>query len=215
MKQNRTRLLVAAALISGFSLSACTFDSPTHLNMAGRVEVQRDNYMLRDYADAISADTLQQVSRHYWGHGDGPLHVSAVYDPESSRATLAKAREAAGRIADGLRAQGVKDVRPDVLPVRQSGDRVQVMVSYAMMTADAPADCTTVISRGFADIRAGEDYKMGCSIDSYTARQIARPRDLLGNDVMDNNDGRRSHNLVEPYQTGVQNPPLRGRTASD
>lgn len=215
MKYNRIRLLAAAALIAGFSLSACTFDSPTQINMNSRVEIQRESYMLRDYADAINAETLQQLSRHYWSHGDGPVHVSAVYDPDSGRATLAKAREAAGRTADGLRAQGVKDVRPDVLPVRQSGDQVQVVVSYAMMVADAPADCTTLLGRGFADIHVGEDYKLGCSIETYTARQIARPRDLLGNDVMDNNDGRRSHNVVDPYQTGVQNAPLRGRTASE
>ncbi len=71
------------------------------------------------------------------------------------------------------------------------------------------------MSMEFADLDEAKDYKLGCSIETYVSRQIARPKDLLGNDNMGNADGRPRVNGVEPYMTGAPNKELSGETASE
>ena len=67
----------------------------------------------------------------------------------------------------------------------------------------------------FADHNVAEDYRLGCTIETQISRQVARPGDLEGRDTMDNPDGRKTANTVEPYMTGAPNPALTGETASE
>jgi len=66
------------------------------------------------------------------------------------------------------------------------------------------------------DHRTDLEYKMGCSVETMIARQIARPGDLLGrapNSVY--KDGRRISNQIEGVRSGAMNEPLGGESASE
>ena len=70
------------------------------------------------------------------------------------------------------------------------------------------------MSMEHADREKAQDYKLGCSIEIYASKQIARPKDLLGNDDMDNGSGRREANVLDVYQQGKPNEELQGLNAS-
>jgi len=198
-----------------FSLSACSFDTPSNLNLSSPIEVYQDSFRTQDMTEAFTPGVMSQISSHYRSHGHGPLFVTVAYDPKSKTNNAARARDDAKRLAAGLKAEGVRQVAADILPVEESGDQSQTIIAYGTLEAAAPADCPTVINRDFAEMSMSKDYRLGCSIETYMTRQIARPRDLLGNDVMDKGDGRRAHNVTDRYQSGEALPELKGEMASD
>jgi pilus biogenesis lipoprotein CpaD len=210
------RIFLKAGYICAITmaLGACSFDTPTKINVEQPIQVRQDSFRTQDRTDIFTGDVLRQISRHYWSHGSGPLFVTVAYDPASKTNTAARARQDAKRIATGLKAEGVQQIQADILPVEQSGDESQTIIAYGTLEAMAPEDCPNIMNRNFSDLESSKNYRLGCSMEGYMARQIARPRDLLGNDVMDNGDGRRASNVVDPYQGGQPAPALKGETAS-
>ena len=203
------------AVMTALMLSACTFATPTHISTSSRAEVVQESFTVQDDTSVFTSDVLEGIGREYWATGDGTLNVTVLYDPNSRTNTAMKATDQAARIAKMLRSSGVNDVNADIMPVQQSGDTSQTVINFATIVAQAPSDCGQPLSMEFADFELGNDYKMGCSVETYFAKQIARPKDMLGNDAMDNPDGRRNANVTERYRMGEQMKELEGEAASE
>ncbi|MCB1783792.1 MAG: hypothetical protein KDI13_07315 [Alphaproteobacteria bacterium] len=215
MKQGKLVALVALGVMA-LPLGACEMYAPgsiTEQRMQVQESVFSEDMMLSDFSDAhVSA-----LARHYTAHGDGGLDVTVTYDPRSYRNTAMYATQGAAKIASDLRDAGVDDVRTNILPVQGQGDDAHVMVRYNSYTAKAPDGCGTM--PGFSDGRKLEynpDYKLGCTVDTMIAKQVAHPKDLLGQgNVDETTEGRSAANIIEVYRSGAKNEPLQGQTASE
>lgn len=203
--------LAAAALLAGCSLSAPDHFSPSPL------QLQQDRLAGTLPASQFDEAMVAEMATHFTKHGEGPVDLTVTYDPLSRTATAMNAREEAKRIAFLLRKNGVENVRADILPVTHSGDEMKVMFSYDYYSLLPPEGCEMMPGVKGRTIDAQENYKLGCTVDTLFARQIARPKDLSGQGPGSpaTADGRRASNIVDLYRTGAPNKALEGETASD
>lgn len=215
----RGRLVIGAiGLLGVIVLGGCDTlvygGNPTQLT-TGRAETYRDQFALEKNTAAISEGDITRISRDYWARGESPLQLMVTYDPNSKSNTAMKASQSAERISGMLRAKSVRKIETEIMPVQDSGDLSTTLISYDAINARPPSECGETLDMDFADQSVGEDYTLGCSVHTYVSRQIARPKDLLGQDDMDNGDGRMISNSLEPYMSGMPNPELKGEVASD
>lgn len=204
-------VLVAGCLV----LQGCVtnMDSPSVVT-PHRVQLEEERYSESYDVASLNGMTLQEIGRRYDHHGGGALDLNVTYDPYSkSGNTAMRANDAATRIAASLRKLGVRDVQVGILPVLDSGAS-RALVSYSSYHALAPRDCGMMPGFDGARVAHDPDYKIGCSIETVFAMQIARPKDLAGQGGLDRGDGRRAANVAETYRSGVPNAALGGDNAS-
>jgi len=204
-------LMAAAFMVAG--CDAIVYNTPSEISTR-RVEVHRDSVDLELDTAALSPAFLQNLGQDYRKRGDSSMLVSVTYDPHSSVNTARRASDKAASLAAALNAQGVRNMTVDTLPVADSGEHSRTLISYNALRAAAAPDCDVLEMEMTTDLERMENYGLGCSIETYLARQVAKPADLLGNDVMDTSQGRYSANSLEPYMSGARNPALEGESAS-
>lgn len=213
MKYLNIKTVLALTLLA---LPACEsiVHEPTHLSQ-NRMQVEEEAFF-EEVAVADLDDTyIAALSKHYSRHGDGAVDLTVTYDPRSKTSTAMTASNEIARISEALRKNGVRDVEVNIMPVKGQGGDAKALVSYTAYNALAPDDCTLMPGLGDLNVDNDDDYKIGCSVDTVFARQIARPKDLKGRAQNDlTSDGRRSSNIVEAYRTGARNEPLDGERAS-
>ena len=196
-------------------LTGCDLSEPTKVSQ-NRIQVEEelftDTVSVADFNEAA----VNGLAQHYRKHGDGPVNLTVTYDPKAVSGGAMKASETASSLSKDLRDAGVQNVVSGILPVMQSGNDMNVMVSYTAYNALAPKDCTTMAGFEGSEVNVEEEYKLGCTVDTVFARQIARPKDLRGQSSSDPiTDGRRSANTIETYRTGIPNEPLGGESATE
>jgi pilus assembly protein CpaD len=210
-------LTLAGALFAVSLASGCSMHEETKLTQ-NKVQVKQENFTEEIPTRLLDQGTLSGLVARYERHGDGPVQLSVTYDPGSRTNTAMKAGDEAGRIVRALKAEGLQaDIRPEILPVRGQGEDSVTLVSYASYDALAPKDCEMLLA-GYdpgTKVEADEAYKLGCTIDTLFARQVARPKDLMGQG-QDNRttEGRRAANIGDFYRSGQPNEPLKGQSAS-
>jgi len=200
-----SRLALSLALL--LFLAGCALDTPTQLT-SKRAEVHAGNHDARVLTADFNAEMAQAVSAHYQRYGSGPVAVTVTYDPHSRSHTAQSARADAIRIEKALRAGGVTDVQTDILPVVDAAP--QTLLRYGTYTAHAPSGCGNMELIHDRGVESYRDYRLGCTTETYLARQLSRPSDLLGRDGIDDPDGRRLSNILDRYKTGEPNPVLQG-----
>lgn len=194
------------------SFSACSLREPDHFSTEKlRVEVEVVEHDL-GVAD-LSEASLQTLARHYDKHGDGAMELTLTYDPRSKTNTAMHASQKISEIAEILRREGVRDMNLNILPVN-SASPSRLMVSYTGYNALAPKDCELMPGIAGREVNAEDSYKMGCSVDTMFARQIARPKDLVGQRNSAKTDGRRVANQLELYRSGAANSSLEGESST-
>jgi type IV pilus biogenesis protein CpaD/CtpE len=181
------------------TLNACTQTTPSMMNENKPRLITQSNLDQRRMSE-VNDHYLSVVAEHYNRYGEGPLSLTASYDPKSKSYTAMKAVNDLSRMTDTLRLKGIQDVATGTLPVE--GGEPSLSVSYDMVTATGPKDCApmpgmdTYETSRFMD----EGYRFGCGIETQLARQIYRPADLKGRGTRDAGDGRRAVNLSEYYR---------------
>ena len=199
--------------VSTLFVSGCMYE-PDHFTTS-RVQVEEKPYSETLSSSQFDAGAAEAMAQQYRKHGDGPLELVIAYDPKSPHATAMSAADEAARLGKLLRQNGVQDVKASIMPVADGGDEMKALFSYNAVNALAPKDCTLMRGVDTRTIEAEKEYKLGCTVETMYARQIARPKDLKGQGVNEpTTDGRRASNIVEGYRTGIQNKPLDGESAS-
>ena len=210
--------MAGLGVLGVLALSACDTlvyeGNPTHLTTGG-VETYRDQFALEKNTASVSESDLAAIARDYRSRGESPLQFMVTYDPHSKTNTAAKAARDAEHLSGLLRKNGVRNIDMTIMPVMDSGDSSTTLIGYDALNARPPSECGETLDLDFADQHKGQDYRLGCSVDTYLSRQVARPRDLLGRDHMDNADGRMLSNGLETYMSGAPNAELQGETASE
>ena len=210
---------LAAAVIVTLATGACSMDRPSWSVGSGqRVELMTAHESVRMPTASLNEAALAGVVAQYRSGGVGPAEVTVTYDPKSKTNTAMKAADEAARIAGFLRRRGAIDqVSSDIIPVINSGDRSEALITYDQVTAHAPRDCTSMGGIDGTETHADEEYKYGCAVETQLSRQIANPNDLKGREGLPAGkaDGRRLTNIVEGYRTGTPNKALDGESASE
>lgn len=172
-----------------------------------------DDVSLSDAND----EYLNALAYHYNKYGDGAVDLVIAYDPYSSNNTAMMATNKVADITESLREYGLSDIGARVMPVKDLGDEARLQVSYNSYNAEKPKGCDEVLPGiDGTPVEFNPHYKLGCSTQTLMAKQVAKPKHLLGRGVVDQTtDGRVATNVVELYRTGAKNEPLDGETASD
>jgi len=217
MKMNKVLVLSASVLVSGFLLQGCEniVHSETKLSQ-NKMKLQQEEIFEDIIVDKMDAGYIAALSRHYSSQGDGgDVDLTVIYDPQSSTNTAMHASSHAARISEDFRKNGVH-VNSSILPVKGQGNVARAVVSYDSFALAAPDDCEMMPGMHDRNIDTPVGYQLGCTRDSIFAKQIARPKDLMGGgETQDTSDGRRAANIVDGYRTGVQNEPLDGESSSE
>lgn len=208
----KTSLVIALLVSVGATTTSCrTYKKGTVTEKRVQIE-QKDSfqeYNVKEIDDAV----LSSIAYDYGRYGDGQVHMTITYDPKSRNGTALKATNEAAKLSEALRKKGVP-VKSDVMPVMNSLNMKAIM-SYERITALDPDCGNTLPGLEDRDHRTDFDYKMGCSVETMIARQIARPKDLLGNDAeLSARDGRGIVNQIETIRSGAPNEALEGESAS-
>ncbi len=189
--------------------------SPTTIS-ENSVQV-REEAMFEDVAIYnVNDEYLRAVARHYERYSGSVMDVIVTYDPRSYRNTAMKANDKLAGISQKLKKFGVLQMETGVLPVKGQGDDARLIVSYNAYSAHAPKGCDSMMP-GMNGSELGDDknYKLGCTSQTLLARQVSRPKDLLGRGSVDQDtDGRAASNIVGLYRTGAQNASLDGESAT-
>ena len=205
---------MAVLVLSGIGLSGCEMYAPGNLSTE-KIQVQQDSFFSNIPANQVDDLYISGLARHYNKHGDQPMKITVTYDPKNYRNSAMKANQRGLSIVRRLRAKGVRDIKMDILPVTGQGDVSRVLVSYDSYTALAPEGCTTMPGVEDKEIEPDKEYKLGCTIDTLLAKQVARPKDLAGRANEDTTtDGRSATNIVDVYRSGAKNEKLDGESAS-
>ena len=215
---NSSRLLLAAVAASAMLLSACAdsvMDEPTAL-AEKRAEVHEGVFNQEFETSALTArNATLSTARHYRRYGHGPLEVTVTFNPASKSYTARSATEDAGRIARDFAANKVLDVKTDILPVGGEGPS-KTMLHYGTHEARPPKDCQDAYNISDESADNFRDYKLGCTTETYIARQVDRPSDLLGRGGMAvETDGRRQAVIVGTYRSAPMGPMEDGLSPTD
>ncbi len=210
----RVFLTGASLLACPMFLSGCEMYAPGNLNTE-KIQVREDVSFTDVPATRADEDFVRGVAHEYTRHGQGPLQLTVTYDPHNYRNTARMATDKGTSLVKALRAQGVSTVEMDILPVNGQGDESRVLVGYDSYAAQAPAGCKTMPGTEGMAIEPEADYRLGCTIQSLTARQVSNPKHLEGQGNTDpTTDGRSGGNIVDIVRSGAENKPLDGESAS-
>lgn len=203
-------MVAALALLGACDLNQATYLSPN------RAQVERQRYEAQVPVGSIDDKFYKALAQEYKSTGGGQLYMTFVYNPEAGGSSAMAASDLAGRASKALRSYGVADVKADILPVLDSAQSGKVLISYTKYAASAPKDCEVMPGLEDRAMELSWDYKYGCSLEAQIAKQVARPKDLLGNGASPaTSSGRRAANVSLNHEAGVPNEPLEGDAISD
>ncbi len=216
MKKMHGKLILGAALAfsAGVFLSACDMYTQGTVN-SSRLQVREEMFSDEIPTAQITKSYAVSLAQQYKRAGGGPVGLRVTYDPLSKTSTAMKAGEQAARIAGLLRAEGIRDVAAGIIPVREQGAESLALISFSSYSAEAPPDCATMPGYADTNIDHNPDYRLGCTVETLFARQVAHPQDLTGdNTISPGTDGRRAANIVDVYRRGEPNKPLKGESST-
>lgn len=204
----------------GFTLSAlggceAIVHSETKLTN-NRVQVEESKLFEDIPVTELDDAYIAALSKHYSRYGDGGVDLSITYDPHSKTNSAMKASDTLARVSKTFERNGVDLASANILPVQGSSNVARALISYQSYNAAAPVDCENLMpGMEHRNIEAEEDYKLGCTVETVFARQIARPKDLQGQAQESlTSDGRRASNIVDGYRTGIPNESLEGESST-
>ncbi len=211
-------------LLSIVLLSACSVQSETWVNKAGRAEIHEDQFTDTFETAKLNKGMLHAIADHYDRFGNGKMNIVISYDSHSKVNTRQQAQQSLEYIKNGLSKNGITDIEGALSEMRGSGDVSTTLISFPALTAAAPKGCGMM--PGYEDPSADipndtnikPPYGYGCTVETLLAKQVARPSDLMGRSGFETgSDGRRTERVLSTrgYYSDKEFPELTGETASE
>lgn len=209
----RKTTVIALGLMLTVFLGACDLHEPTSFHNK-RLTVQENNYAKLYDSQRMSNHTFYSIVENYDRYGDGEMQVTVTYDPQSQNNSSSSAFEHLGAVTAMLRDLGIHEVNGSVLPVNDQHAQSQTLIAYRSYKAVMP-DCNQMPGLDDRMPDTSTDYELGCSTETIMAKQIYRPKDLMGNAQLDRSDGRRASNVIDAYRSGEPAEALDAETITE
>jgi len=182
------------------------------------IQVKEEAFLQDVPVADVDEGYIRNLAHHYNRYGASTMDLLVTYDPHSKDNTAMNATNTVGDIAQELRVvYDVVNVKAGIMPVASQNEAPRLLISYDSFSAHAPQGCDGMMPG--LDGRPSENdsrYKLGCSIATLKARQVARPADLLGRDaVYQTTEGRSAANIVDSHRSGAEKEALTGQSASE
>lgn len=205
-----------AAAVCCLALTGCDqekfLNPPTGMTQS-EIRINQGQHSLDLDAKKVTGADIAEVAEHYQDKGTGEVVVRVTYDRggDDRRAEIALSQ--VSRIQKMFRDEGI-DARVVIMPVDEAHGRA--LVSYKVLEALPPEGCGLMPGmHGAAGLSHVDQYEMGCDTKLYMSKQIARPKDLLGNDTEEGFDAQRESVLYENmYRSGQPMQGVSGESAS-
>jgi len=171
-----------------------TRELPAHIVDEAAVNIAADDFRRNGRSGAALVMPILRHCRH-----SERLHAIAV--GEGYKRTFAK--------------YGVPDLKLSFAETSNKVAARHAVLAYTSTVAQPPRNCTRIPgATGPTDLRAMEDYSIGCETRTMLAKMIARPEDLMGVAGTPDELSRRAGPVSEGYMSGRTNAPLTGLNAS-
>ncbi len=208
--------LNAGVAILSLSLAGCNLYAPPSLS-ENVVQVREETFTKDVLVSEVNNGFIGAVARNYTKYGNGKMDLIITYDPKSYRNTAMTATNKMSDIVSAFRDYGVNNVNAGIMPIKSQGEEARLLISYDALSAHAPKGCDEVMPGiNGSTVEYNENYKLGCSIETMVARQVAKPAHLLGRGATgEPTDGRAASNIVDAYRAGEQNDSLEGESATE
>lgn len=203
MKSTMQQTMLALMGMSALALAGCApLDMPSKMTERP-IMLASEDYSQTYKTAQVGAAQLDEIAQKFRLSGNGQAEVIVAYDPYSKKNTAMKASDQLHRITGELAKRRMNNVKGSILAVDYSGDESEMIVGYSSVSAQAPEGCGLMPGSDVMRVELDPDYKLGCSVKTMVARQVARPADLAGRSPdMSGGDGRRGAAVVETYRSG-------------
>lgn len=202
--------------VSVLGLSACAgkpwLMEETKMDVAP-IELVESRHITKKPLAELSEGDIASAADTYSRVGAGPLYV-VVAHPEKAKGAL---EERTARIAASLQSHGISsaDIVASTIPL--TTDTPVALIAFDTLEAQAPESCKEMPGvRSKTGQSSDFDYKLGCGVKKYFAKQIANPEDLRGVAGLGGaNDGDRAANVINnTTRPGEPRPYLPGYVIS-
>lgn len=211
-KTTSLALITASTLL----LSACAgkpwLMEETKMDVNPIELVESRHITKKPLADFVEAD-ISSAADMYERVGAGPLYVVVAHSEKAK----GQIENQTARIAASLQAYGVdgRDIVASTVPL--TTDTPVALIAFDTLEARAPEGCKEMPGiRSKTGQPSDFDYKLGCGVKKYFAKQIANPEELRGvAGLGGENDGDRAANIINnTTRPGEPRPYLPGYVIS-
>ncbi len=204
---------LAFLLSATLALSACNMTTPSQLK-TGDIRVHTDMKTVALSAVQVDGHAVSQIAEDYRTNGRSQPRITMPYIAGQPLSQVAAEKQAAD-YKRAFAAQGISEVKTDLVAVTDAAYSKTAVVSYNTRQALPPEDCRRITGYQGADTRSDvEKYGMGCEVKTAISRMIVRPDDLLGRDGTEPDDSSRQGAKVQDYKDGKKNEKLDGIQAT-
>ena len=204
------RVNISACLAIVLLLSACSMAQPSQVKTGG-IRIEDRMKTVNIHPSTLTADQAGMIAEDYHRNGRGKMAVVVSY-VRANPAARQRAEQQSVKIAQAFAAQGVRNMKVNMVAVNTRNHAEQAVVSYMAVTALPPLNCTRMPGyQGTDTLDAAAEYSFGCETQMAVSKMIVTPEDLMGRDGTPADESRRNGTIVERFKSGTRNTPLEGQ----
>lgn len=207
----RRIILPCLAIVTSIALAGCA-DKPWLMEQSSLesrpIALVEGRYLDKKPLADLGDSEIKTAVDTYGRNGAGPLYVVVGHSDQDSKGGQA-AEKKLEDITKALRMQGLdpRDIVASTVPL--TTDTPVALIAFDTLEAQAPEGCTDMPGHKNLPGKPSDfDYKIGCTVKSYIARQIENPNDLKGvAGVGGFSDGEHAANVInENTRSGQARP---------
>jgi len=183
-------IIMISACSNDVSIRPTMYDSS--LVTPRKITLNEEHYIDKKQGSDITYNYLMGLSNDYDHHGNSPLYVVLGYNPDN-RSSKLKATNQSSILKGQLAKLGMRDAVIKTMPIQNSDG--EAIIAYDRVIAKGPENCGAMPGI-HAETGSYGPYGMGCTLKSAMAKQIAYPKDLMGQSDMGKWGADRTGNAV-------------------
>ena len=204
-------ILLVGTLGISLMVSACDLTTPSEVNTT-KLKVQDKMVTEMLSADHVDMAHVSSTARNVIRSGNGDVTMTIPYLPGG----VVKAGDLGTAYKSAFAAQGVTHFSIALVAMKDGQDTNNAVVSYQSSVAAQADNCGRIPGyQGTETMDNFDDYKYGCETQAQLGKMVYDPSDLLGKTNPPDANSRRNGAIIDPYQAGTPNQPLKGMSASD
>ena len=209
MQANRLILLAGTVSIA-LMVSACDISTPSQV-LTAKLAIKNEMVTEIFPSDHVDSSHVEVTARKIMRNGNHDVVMTIPYLPGHGAA----AANLGAAYKNAFALQGVTHFTVALVVMNGTEDAGLPVVSYHAAVASQQGGCTRIPGyEGSDNMDEADRYRFGCETQAEFGKMVADPADLLGRAPSSEADSRRNGIIIDPYQAGTPNQPLKGMSAS-